>query len=224
VTHVSLQYYNAVKVFGVSPLLRDIYRKPIIHDEINYEGNSASRWGQLSGEELTRRFWIALTGGAYATHGEIFDNGWIGGGGHLAGTSPDRIGFLRKIVEAGPRHGLKPIDQAFVMNAAGKAGEYYLYYFAEERPTEWPFALPVGELKKGMQFKVDIIDTWNMTVTPVAGTFEIGDLVRYRVADKQKRVIALPGKPYMALRIQRTGAMPEGASAPVPGAVVEDEL
>lgn len=67
VTHVSLQYYNAVKIFGVSPLLRDIYRKPIVHDEINYEGNSASRWGQLSGVELTRRFWIALTGGAYAT-------------------------------------------------------------------------------------------------------------------------------------------------------------
>lgn len=110
-THVSLQYYDAVKVFGMSPLLRDIYRKPIVHDEINYEGNSASRWGQRSGEELSHRFWIALTGGAYATHGEILDNGWIGGGGVLAGTSPGRIGFLRKNVEVGPREGLKPIEQ-----------------------------------------------------------------------------------------------------------------
>jgi hypothetical protein len=222
VTHVSLQYYNAVKVIGVSPLLRDIYRKPIVHDEINYEGNSTSRWGQLSGEELTRRFWIALTGGAYATHGEILDNGWIGGGGHLAGTSPDRIAFLRKIVEAGPPEGLKPIDQLFVMNAAGKPGDYYLYYFGDERPREWPFELPVGELKKGMQFKVDLIDTWNMSITPVPGSFEIGELVRYRVADKDKRVIALPGKPYMALRIQRIGAMPTGQSAPVPGAEADD--
>lgn len=224
VTHVSLQYYNAVKVFGVSPLLRDIYRKPIVHDEINYEGNSPSRWGQLSGEELTRRFWIALTGGAYATHGEILDNGWIGGGGYLAGSSPERIAFLRQIVEAGPKEGLRPIDQIFVMNAAGKAGEYYLYYFGDERPTEWPFVLPVGDLKSGMRFKVDLIDTWNMTVAPVAGTFEIGELPRYRVADKDKRVIALPGKPYMALRIQRVGAMPAGSRAPHPGAAVEDEL
>lgn len=222
VTHVSLQYYNAVKVFGVSPLLRDIYRKPIVHDEINYEGNSASRWGQLSGEELTRRFWIALTGGAYATHGEILDNGWIGGGGFLAGTSPERIAFLRRIVESGPAEGLKPIDQLFVMNAAGKAGEYYLYYFGDERPREWPFVLPVGELKRGMRFKVDLIDTWNMTIEPAPGTFEIGELTRYRVADKDRRVVALPGKPYMALRIRRVGAMPQGASAPQPGAAAED--
>jgi hypothetical protein len=220
VTHVSLQYYNAVKVFGVSPLLRDIYRKPIVHDEINYEGTSPSRWGQLSGEELTRRFWIALTGGAYATHGEVYENGWIAGGGHLDGTSPERIGFLRRIVEAGPRQGLTPIDQAFVMNAAGKAGDYYLYYFGEERPTAWPFVLPVRELKKGMQFKVDVIDTWNMTVTPVAGVFEIGELTRYTVADKLKRAVALPGKPYMALRIQRVGQ----AGKAGPAGRVEDEL
>jgi len=222
VTHVSLQYYNAVKVFGVSPLLRDIYRKPIVHDEINYEGNSPSRWGQLSGEELTRRFWIALTGGAYATHGEILDNGWIGGGGHLAGTSPERIAFLRRTVEAGPREGLKPIDQLFVMNAAGKAGDYYLVYFGDERPLEWPFVLPVAELKPGMRFRVEVIDTWNMTIAPVAGDFEIGELTRYRVADKDKRSIALPGKPYMALRIQRVGAMPKGAPAKAPGAEADD--
>jgi hypothetical protein len=224
VTHVSLQYYNAVKVFGVSPMLRDMYRKPIVHDEINYEGNSPSRWGQLSGEELTRRFWVALVGGAYATHGEILENGWIGGGGHLAGTSPARIGFLRKIVEAGPKGGLTPIDQLFVMNAAGQAGEYYLYYFGEDKPTEFPFVLPVKELRKGMKFKADIIDTWNMTVTPVADTFEIGEPPRYRVADVKNRVIGLPGKPYMALRIQRVGEMPKAAPKRAPGAIVEDEL
>ncbi|TFW29279.1 DUF5605 domain-containing protein [Duganella callida] len=224
VTHVSLQYYNAVKVFGVSPLLRDIYRKPIVHDEINYEGNSDSRWGQLSGKELTRRFWIALTGGAYATHGEILDNGWIGGGGHLAGTSPPRIGFLRQIVEAGPSRGLTPIDQAFVMNAAGKAGEYYLYYFGDEQPTEWPFVLPVKELQKGMRFKADIIDTWNMRITPVPGTFELGDATRYTVADKDKKTITLPGRPYMALRIERVGGAPVEKAPGGKPPVLEEEL
>lgn len=232
VTHVSLQYYNAVKVFGVSPMLRDMYRKPIVHDEINYEGNSPSRWGQLSGEELTRRFWVALVGGAYATHGEVLESGkvrgWIAGGGQLAGTSPERIGFLRKIVEAGPRRGLAPIDQLFVMNAAGEPGEYYLYYFGDEKPAEFPFVLPVKGLRKGMKFRADIIDTWNMTVTPVPDTFEIGEPPRYRVADVHNRVIRLPGKPYMALRIQRVGDMPEAAREPIrkpaAGAIVEEEL
>jgi hypothetical protein len=223
VTHASLQYYNAVKVFGVSSLLRDIYKKPIVHDEINYEGDSASRWGQLSGEELTRRFWTALVGGAYATHGEVYENGWTSVGGHLAGSSPERIGFLRKIVEAGPREGLKPIDPAYVMNAGGKAGAYYLVYFGDERPAEWPFVLPVGGLKQGMRFKVDVIDTWNMTITPVAGSFEIGALTRYTAADRHKRVIALPGKPYMALRIQRVG-LPAEAGKPAAVGRVEDEL
>lgn len=219
VTHASLQYYNAVKVFGVSPLLRDIYKKPIVHDEINYEGNSESRWGQLSGEELTRRFWIALTGGAYATHGEIIDNGWIGGGGKLVGTSPQRIAFLRKIVEAGPAEGLTPIDQAFVMNAAGKKGEYYLYYFSDEQPKEWQFVLPVRDLSKGMRFQVDVIDTWNMTISRVPETFELGAPTRYTAADKDQRVVKLPGKPFMALRIQRIGDQLNQ-----PKAKVEDEL
>jgi hypothetical protein len=80
--------------------------------------------------------------------------------------------------------------------------------------------LPVRELKKGMQFKVEVIDTWNMTITPVAGVFEIGDLTRYTAADRLKRVVALPGKPYIALRIQRVGQ----AGKAGPSGRVEDEL
>ena len=108
------------------------------------------------------------------------------------------------------------------MNAAGKAGEYYLYYFGEEKSTEFPFVLPVAGLRKGTKFRADVIDTWNMTVTPVPGTFEIGDLPRYRAADVKNRVIGLPGKPYMALRIQRVGDLPKGPTAATPGAVADD--
>lgn len=203
VTHVSLQYYNAVKVFGVSPLLRDMYKKPIVHDEINYEGNIPSRWGQLTGEEMTRRFWIAFIGGAYATHGEALQGGWISGGGKLTGTSPARIAFLKKIVEAGPAEGLRPLDQYYLLNTAGKYGDYYLIYFGEQTPGSWTFLLPDDELKKGMRFKVDIIDTWNMTIKPVEQEFEIDSISRYNVTDKKKSTIKLPGKPYIALRIQR---------------------
>lgn len=205
VTHVSLQYYNAVKVFGVSPMLRDMYRKPIVQDEINYEGNIAARWGQLSGEEMTRRFWIAYIGGAYATHGEALNTDWLSGGGKLAGTSPQRIAFLKKLMEEAPE-GIRPLDPYFIMNLVGKYGSYYLYYFSDEKPKAWSFVLPDDELKKGMKFKVDVIDTWNMTVTPLAGEFQIDSVGRYSAFDKKRSVIKLPGKPYTALLIRRTDA------------------
>jgi hypothetical protein len=208
VTHVSLQYYNAVRAFGVSPLLRDIYRKPIVHDEINYEGNIDRRWGQLSGEEMVYRFWAAYIGGAYATHGETtkgqpYGDGWISTGGKLIRESPARIAYLRKIVEDGPQGGLDPLDQHYLLNAAGKYGEYYLYYFGKDEPREWEFRLPDDALQEGMRFKVDLIDTWNMTITPVEQIYEVEKLDRYEYIDKKRTKVQLPGRPYMALRIRR---------------------
>ena len=208
VTHVSLQYYMAVRYFGVSPLLRDIYRKPIIHDEINYEGNIASRWGQLSGEEMVYRFWVGIVGGAYVTHGETnlgdpFGDGWISTGGTLSRESPARIAFLRKIVEEGPTEGLNPIEQYWQPNIAGKRGQYYLIYFGKEPVTEWAFLLPDDDLRDGMRFKAELIDTWNMTITPVEQVFEVQRMDRYQFIEKSKSKITLPGKPYMALRLRR---------------------
>ena len=78
-------------------LLREIYNKPIVNDEINYEGNVPSRWGQLSGEEMTRRFWIAYIGGSYATHGEalVNDEGidWLSEGRGIARRQPGEDRF-----------------------------------------------------------------------------------------------------------------------------------
>lgn len=203
VTHVSLQYYNAVRAFGASTLVRDIYRKPLIHDEINYEGNVSRRWGQLSGEELTFRFWLAYISGAYATHGEAIEEGWLSQGGKLTGKSPARIAFLRKIIENGPKEGMEPIDHHYLRNAGGKVGEYYLYYFGKETPKEWKFELPDEALEEGDSFKVDVIDTWNMTITPLKQEFVVEPFNRYKFVDKKGRKVKLPGEPYMALRIQK---------------------
>ncbi|MGN6181416.1 MAG: DUF5605 domain-containing protein [Mucilaginibacter sp.] len=203
VTHVSLQYYNVVKAPWGTSLLRDIYKKPIINDEINYEGNIVKRWGQLTGEELTFRFWNAYIGGGYATHGDSSPTGWIGGGGKLAGESPARIAFLRKIMEAAPRDGFEPIDHYYTPNIIGKYGEYYLIYFGKDQPTEWNFQLPKAMLSDGVKFKAEIIDTWNMTISPVNNTFETRRMDNYLFDDKQHQTIKLPGKPYMALRITR---------------------
>lgn len=101
------------------------------------------------------------------------------------------------------KEGLEPIDQYYIRNAAGKYGEYYLYYFGKEEVKEWEFRLPDEALERSMQFKVDLIDTWNMRITPVEQIFEIEQLDRYEYIDKNRSKIKLPGKPYMALRIRR---------------------
>jgi len=207
VTHVSLQYYNAVRAFGAAALVRDIYRKAVIHDEINYEGDISSRWGQLSGEEMVFRFWLAYIGGTYATHGEAIvhpsEIDWISEGGVLRGESHFRIAFLRKIVETGPECGLEPIDHHYTRNIAGEYGKYYLFYFGKEKIKGWNFELPDEALEDGMKFKVELIDTWNMTIAPVNTIFEVEKLDRYKFIDKKKRAVIIPNKPYMAMRITR---------------------
>lgn len=206
VTHVSYQYYNVVKSPIGTAILRDIYNKPIVNDENNYEGDIDSRWGQLTGEEMTFRTWNAVIGGGYATHGESYKaSPWISYGGTLIGTSPARIGFLRKIVESNPVGNLEPIDHFFENNMAGKEGEFYLIYFGKENLNKWDFVLPKKGLAKGAKYKADIIDTWNMTITPVAKTFEIIQMPgnNYKFIDKDNSSIKLPAKPYMALRIYK---------------------
>jgi hypothetical protein len=54
-----------------------------------------------------------------------------------------------------------------------------------------------------LKFKIEILDTWNMTVTPVEGIFTTKNKDQYNLKDADDRSIALPGKPYMALRIKR---------------------
>ena len=54
-----------------------------------------------------------------------------------------------------------------------------------------------------MRFKAEVIDTWNMTITPVDAVFVAKKRDNYTFADQDGRSIALPGRPYMALRIIR---------------------
>jgi hypothetical protein len=210
VTHLSVQNGIAVADFGRAVWYRDVCRKPVVFDEVFYEGDIDRRWGQLSGEEMTLRFWLGTIAGTYVGHGETFKGdtppAWTSAGGTLRGTSPARIGFLKSILDAGPREGIEPIDRFYETHIGGKAGEYYLVYFGQEKPSEWRFELPKEKLADGMQFHVDVLDTWDMTVTPVAGTFTVKKKSAYLFGVEGDVRIALPGKSYMALRIVRVGA------------------
>jgi hypothetical protein len=212
ITHASIQNGFAVEEPGRAELYRDVYRKPIVYDEVKYEGNIESRWGQLSAEELVFRFWNATIAGTYCGHGETYKSDdqvlWWSKGGVLKGQSPERLAFLKKVLDDSPAEGIEPIDKWQRADIGGQPGKYYLIYFGKQTPTNWDFQIskpPLGKLQSadGMKFSVEVLDTWNMTVTPVPGEFTLKKKDNYSYADKDGRSVPLPGKPYMAIRVKR---------------------
>ena len=195
ITHVSAQtsqFYNAIK-------WRNQYQKPLLFDEMRYEGDVPNGWGNLSAEEMTSYFWMAGLSGGYPTHGDTYQNSaddstevrWWAKGGVLVGESPERIAFFRSIMEQAPVDEMTPelIDKGDPENLNtniyyfSKKGEYYLAYAAEKGQT---IAL---DLPGDANYSVDMIDTWNMQITPSEKKYT------------GKSDIELPAKPYMALRI-----------------------
>ncbi|MFD0676279.1 MULTISPECIES: DUF5060 domain-containing protein [unclassified Paenibacillus] len=174
ITHQSIQHWDA----ELTSSWRETCRKPVVIDEISYEGNSSRRWGNISGEEMTHRFWEAMSRGGSVGHGESFidreTRAWISTGGRLYGECIDRIAFLRKIMEEGPADWIR----------ASQDGSYWLYYFGRHQ-----HAYKYLELPENSSYRIELIDTWNMAITPLENV--TGGLIK----------VQLPGKPYMALRI-----------------------
>ena len=185
VTHVSIQGDDFAKI----PEWRSTFRKPLIFDECKYEGNIPKRWGDISAREMTRRFWLGMTSGAYVGHGETYldahDVLWWSKGGVLHGESPRRIAFLRGIIESGPAGGTAPVAGAYYPCIA-RAGEYYLYFLDYHQPALADFDLPAGS-----RFTAEIIDPWAMTITKADGIFS------------GKFQLKLPGKEMLAVRFRK---------------------
>jgi len=186
VTHASIQGDD----FSKDPAYLSDYKKPVVWDECKYEGNIQRRWGNISGEEMTRRFWRGVTDGAYVGHGETYldpaDVLWWSKGGVLHGQSPARIAFLRQLMETHASDGLYPLPNQKYAAASTRDGSFYLYYFDLNQPAEMDFELP-----KNAKFKAEIIDPWKMTSTTIPGDFG-GNFT-----------LKLPGKPYQAVAFQR---------------------
>lgn len=210
-THASIQDEAPVMNWGAASILRNAYYKPIIYDEVGYEGNLASRWGRYSGEEMTYLMWMGAIGGTYVTHGESFmfkdamDTIFWAKGGIFKGNSWKRAGFLRRIMEESPGPWeMSDVSRDF-KTASGGDG-HYIIYFGKEMNEYWDFNLPgkngsFARLSSERKFKVEIIDTWNMTITPVNDVFETAPVEDYRLFDKKRKRIRLPMNPYLALRI-----------------------
>lgn len=172
------------------------WRKPVVFDECKYEGNIPSRWGNLSGDEMTRRFWQAAAQGAYGGHGETYlvpdEILWWSHGGVLHGSSPEKIAYLRKLLEETIAVGPGPIGftnfAESPMAARRMNNAVIFYYFDLHQPALWTFDLPDGKT-----YSAEYIDTLALTRTPIAG-------------DHAGKVqLKLPGKPWGSVWFREKG-------------------
>lgn len=196
ITHCSIQRQDLYKTAEMVQEWRIRYRKPVVLDEIAYEGNLPLGWGNITGEEMVRRFWEAFLRGGYAGHGETYWNPqgvlWWSHGGRLLGESWKRVRFLHKIMCETPGIGLKfkemerddicAVPEDFTL--AQKTG-YHLFYYSFMQPCFEKFYFD-----EDTEYQVEVIDTWNMVIEN-AGKF------------KGKFTIKLPGRQYMAIRIRK---------------------
>lgn len=197
VTHCSVQHHDLLQVRN----WLEEYGKPVVVDECGYEGDIGMAWGSLSAEAMVECFWLGFAVGGYVGHGETYWNQqevlWWSKGGELYGESPQRIAFLHKIIEDVPAPGLFPLQLADLRKtfpegvykgmAGGRNGDdYLLVYQGRHQPRFRKINLP-----EGGSYRIDIIDTWNMTID--------------RFADRATGTVEveLPRKKYLALRAVR---------------------
>lgn len=181
ITHCSIQRQAGDKELDFIPEWINKYNKPVVIDEMCYEGNIEQDWGNISGEEMLRRMWKVYVLGGYPGHSECFFGNtiWWSHGGRLHGESAKRFGFLNDIMqECGQLHSIG------YLTAENDDSSVRLRYFGEHMPSFITMQL------KDEYYNIDIIDTWNMSVKKL-GTYT-GNIK-----------IDMPGKMYMALKLTK---------------------
>jgi len=165
VTHASIQSSDLAR----ARQWRDQYQKPIIYDECKYEGNIPQGWGNITAKELVHRFWLGTIAGCYVGHGETYkhpeDILWWSKGGVLHGQSPARITFLKEIMEQTPFDEMVPGELPVGNYTLSKEGEFYFVYCTKSEPV-------ILDLPGPRAYKVDGIDTWDMTITSLGSASE----------------------------------------------------
>ncbi len=204
ITHASIQRIDVYKTAEAVSEWRHLCQKPVVVDECAYEGNINYGWGNITGEEMTRRFWEGCIRGGYLSHGEVYvqyEQIWWAHGGKLHGTCPERIAFLKEVMADVPE-GAAPLKLTPENHEANwdipclckeDDKSYFLYYFGFFQP-----AFRTYKLAEGCTYEIELIDTWNMTVHKLPGTYS-GDIK-----------IDMPEKQYMAVRMKRVYTLCNG--------------
>ena len=170
VTHASIQSSQ----FFQGLEWRKRYVKPLLWDEVGYEGNVPEGWGNLKPEIMVARFWMGGLTGGYVTHGECYrkvkdktdDVLWWAKGGRLKGESPKRIGFFREIMEDMPIREMVP---TLTKMEEGKGNEGVCFVLAKPGRIYLGYTLNKSQtirfnLTGNVDYRIELIDTWNMTI------------------------------------------------------------
>ncbi len=196
-THASIQNEDTYR----AKEHREKYKKPVVFDECRYEGNINWSWGDLTPQEMVNKFWRGVTNGGFVGHGETYvtespvkwgyeshDILWWSKGGILRGQSHERIKFLKGIIESAPGNLYPAVNFEWWMpySALAYKDEYFLNYYNMDQPRSQILNLP-----QHSKYKIEVINGWDMTITPVLGEFT------------GKCLVQLPGKPFTALRITK---------------------
>lgn len=200
ITHVSYQRIDVYKTVEVTNELREQYHKPVVMDELGYEGDIQFGWGNLTPQEEVRRFYETVLRGGYPGHSETYlDEShvlWWSHGGTLRGESHKRFAFLKEVLSGVPGKQIAPNQVEWDSTCGVPECEkdepiksQYIYYFSFMRPSYRDFFID-----DETDYAVDVIDTWNMTIR-FAGVFH----GKFRVA--------LPGTQYIAVRLRKASEM-----------------
>jgi hypothetical protein len=191
ITHASAQSSD----FDLARLRAD-YRKPLVYDEIGYEGDVPEPWGNLSARELLHRCWMIAVQGGYPGHSEVYyrpdEVMWWNKGGRLVGESVARLGFLRRLIESGPDCGIEPCPPGTGFATLGrKTADWIVGYTGVSQPRALDLRLPPGR-----SYRLRWIDPWAMTdEVQAAPVVTAGESTR----------VSLPGRPYAAFVLEAVG-------------------
>ncbi|MBR2066980.1 MAG: DUF4038 domain-containing protein, partial [Solobacterium sp.] len=196
ITHCSIQRTNLYVGVEETNEYIDRYHKPVVYDEMGYEGNIAYGWGNISAEEEVRRAYEVALRGGYPTHGETVLNDtnhlWWAHGGKLYGESTARLAYLKDVLYSDNNKPLHYEETTFdelcsvrceddFLNAKN---EYY-YYYGFMRPSYRYY-----HIDEDTEYVVEIIDTWNMKKKKV-GIY------------KGKFKVELPAQPYILVHLRK---------------------
>mmetsp|Transcript_32293 Transcript_32293/g.95038 ORF Transcript_32293/g.95038 Transcript_32293/m.95038 type:complete len:415 (-) Transcript_32293:457-1701(-) len=188
VSHVSLQAN-----WKLTTKLMQTTGKPVIWDEVHYEGDIPQDWGGLTWAGMADQFWRGLSLGVHVGHGEtILQPGieddkqqlWWSKGGRLRGTSLLRVAWQREYLDTVPSWSSLEARNYTHDDCTGsvlvKQGEYALFHI-RQRARNCSLSLP--GLSSGDTFRATKLNWWEMTTTLLADKAHQPitiDLVKYR--------------------------------------------
>lgn len=159
---------------------------PVHMDMCGFEGDSHDPWHSLTAEEAVTMAWDGAVRRRNVTHGESYvdDDGltWSEDGGTLAGAAVPRLALLRSVVAGIPAEARYRDRDAPMLELPG---EFYLEFCGEHRFPQREYDVPAG------RYEAEVIDTWEMTVTPLG------------VLEGEALTVPLPGTVGQAVRLRR---------------------